>query len=93
MLSCATISIAVIVSPCFAQEDQSFSQKTQRQMQQADALGKAQEPFAGDSLLPEVCFDIYRRRMERMPAPILSDDQGDNGEGCLIYEATHEPFG
>jgi hypothetical protein len=93
MLSWATSGIAVIVLPCFAQEDQSFSQKTQRQIQQADALGKAQEPFASDSLLPEVCFDICQRRMERIPAPILSDDQGDNGERCLSYEATPEPFG
>jgi hypothetical protein len=47
MLLCATIGIAVIVSPCFAHEDRSASQEIQ-----ADPPGKAQEPFTCDSLVP-----------------------------------------
>jgi hypothetical protein len=62
MLSCVTIGIAVIVSPCFA-ADLGTSQGTQR-------LGTAPAeimPFRCDSLDPKVCFDIYRRRMEQRP--------------------------
>jgi hypothetical protein len=50
MLSCVTIGIAVIVSPCFAQGDRNAPQELQRV-----------QPFACDSLDPKVCFDIYRR--------------------------------
>jgi hypothetical protein len=50
---------------------------------------------------PKVCFDIYRRRMERIAAPIRSDDQGDNSviaagqrlERCLSYDPGPDPFG
>jgi hypothetical protein len=63
MLSCVTIGIAVIVSPCFA-ADLGTSQGTQR-------LGTAPAeimPFRCDSLDPKVCFDIYWR-LHNEPAP------------------------
>jgi hypothetical protein len=63
MLSCATIGIAVIVSPCFAQGDRDTSKELPRV-----------KPFACDSLDPKVCLDIYQRRMEQLPE--RKPDQG-----------------
>jgi len=109
MLTCATIGLALSVSPCFAQENQSASQEKGelrrlqeaakerlRRLQEAAKraeearealrkapgrqeaeveatraallevlrkLGRQPEPFKCDSALPEVCWDIYRRRM------------------------------
>jgi hypothetical protein len=60
-LSCATIGIAVIVSPCFAQGDRDASQEPQRLQEVQRLLGPC------DSLDPKVCFDIYQRRMEQLP--------------------------
>jgi hypothetical protein len=61
MLSCATIGIAVMVSPCFAQGDRDASQEAQRLQEVQRLLGPC------DSLDPKVCFDIYQRRMEQLP--------------------------
>jgi hypothetical protein len=63
MLSCLTIGIAVIVSPCFA-ADLGASQGMQ-------GLGTSPPeitPFKCDSLDPQVCFDIYWR-LHNEPAP------------------------
>jgi hypothetical protein len=84
MLLCATIGLGVSVSLCFAQGNQ------ERQL--VTAPPETAAPFPCDSIDPKVCFDIYQRRMERIPAPILSDDQGDNGERCLMPMARN-PFG
>jgi hypothetical protein len=77
MLLCATTALAVSASLCFAQGNR-----------EAQLVGNDVAVSGGaavcDSLDPKVCFDIYQRRMERIPAPILSDDQGDNGEWCLM---------
>jgi hypothetical protein len=59
--SCVTITIAVTVSPCFAQGDQETSQELQRALEMQGLLGPC------DSLDPKVCFDIYQRRMEQLP--------------------------
>jgi hypothetical protein len=64
MLSCVTIGIAVIVSPCLA-ADLGASQGMQ-------GLGIAPPeimPFRCDSLDPQVCFDIYWR-LHNEPAPL-----------------------
>jgi hypothetical protein len=56
MLSCATVGIAVLVSPCFAAD--------LRAAQGMQTLGTAPAeimPFRCDSLDPKVCFDIYGR--------------------------------
>jgi hypothetical protein len=87
-LSCATMGLAVSVSLCFAQGDRDTSKELQRV-----------QPFACDSLDPKVCFDIYQRRIERIPATI--HDQGDNNviaagqrlERCLSYDPRPDPFG
>jgi len=77
MLSFAIMGLAAIVSPSFAQENQSASQDGQRvpdAQRMREKLRRAQElqrrAFLCDSLLPEVCFDIYRRRMEQPPEHI-----------------------
>jgi hypothetical protein len=93
MLLCATTGLAVSVSFCLAQGN--------REAQLATAPPETATPFACDSLDPKVCFDVYQRRMERIPAPILSDDQGDNSaiaagqrlERCLSYDPRPDPFG
>ena len=92
VLSCATMGLAASVSLCFAQGN--------REVQLITSAPEITTPFKCDSLDPKICFDIYQRRMEQIPAPILSDDQGDNGviaagrrlERCLSYEATPEPL-
>jgi hypothetical protein len=92
--SCATIGLVVSVSPSFA-ADLGASQGMQ-------PLGTALReimPFRCDSLDPQVCLDIYQRRMERIPANI--HDQGDNGviaagqrlERCLSFDPRPDPFG
>ena len=111
MLTCATIGLALSVSPCIAQDNQNASQERGelRRLQEAakerlrrleEAVNRAREarealrkapgrqeaeaeveatraallevlrkfgrqpdPFKCDSALPEVCWDIYRRRM------------------------------
>ena len=87
MLLCATMGLAVSVSLCFAQGN--------REAQLVTAPPEIAPHFPPcDSLDPKVCFDIYERRMERMPPPILSDDQRDNSviaagqrlERCLSYD-------
>jgi hypothetical protein len=83
MLLWATMGLAVSVSVCFAQGN--------REAQLVTAPAETATPFPCDSLDPKVCFDIFLRRIERIPAPILSDNQGDNRERCLM--ATPEPFG
>jgi hypothetical protein len=93
MLLCAAMGLAVSVSLCFAQGN--------REAQLVTAAPEITTPFKCDSLDPKVCFDIYQRRMERIPAPIISDDQGDNGviaagrrlERCLSYDPRLDPFG
>jgi hypothetical protein len=63
LLSWAAIGLVVSVSPCFA-ADLGASQGMQ-------PLGTAPAeimPFRCDSLDPQVCFDIYQRRMEQLPA-------------------------
>jgi hypothetical protein len=81
MLLCATVCL--IVSPCLAHENQSTSQEMRRLQEMLRAFASSPallaqpREFLCDSLAPEVCLDIYRRRLERIPAPILSDDQGD----------------
>jgi hypothetical protein len=84
MLLCATVGLAVSVSLCLGAD------MGNREAQLVSA--PPETPFPCDSLDPKVCFDIYQRRMERIPAPILSDDQGDNGERCLMATARN-PFG
>jgi hypothetical protein len=92
MLLCATIGLAVSVSHCFAQGN--------REAQLVTAPPEI-TPFTCDSLDPKVCFDIYRRRVERIAAPIRSDDQGDNGvlaagqrlERCLSFDPRPGAFG
>jgi hypothetical protein len=54
--ACATMSLAVSVSLCFAQGDRNAPQEPQRV-----------QPFACDSLDPRVCLDVYQRRMEQQP--------------------------
>jgi len=61
MLSCATIGLAVSVSPCFAQTSQEM-----QPVQEMRGIAP-QRPLVCDSLDPKVCFDIYRRRMEQPP--------------------------
>jgi hypothetical protein len=70
MLLCLTMCLPLSLSPCFAQGNR-----------EAQLVTTPPEitPFACDSLDPRVCFDIYQRHMERIPAPTRSDDQGDNG--------------
>jgi hypothetical protein len=77
-LLCATIGLAVSVSPCFAQENQSASQEMQRLPFAAPpALEAQRRGFLCDSLVPEVCLDIYRRRMEQTPERILNEEPWD----------------
>jgi hypothetical protein len=61
MLSCVTIGVAVIVSPCFAQGDRNAPQELQRLQEAQRLLGPC------DSLDPKVCLDIYQHRMEQPP--------------------------
>jgi hypothetical protein len=98
MLSCFILGLAVSASPCFAQENQSASQETQRlqemqdlqkmlRRQEAEARERAREaqrPFACDSLVPQVCLDIYRRRMEQTPEH-LSVEEPRDGSGVRLY--------
>jgi hypothetical protein len=77
LLSCATIGIAVIVSPCFAQGDRDASQEPQRLQEVQRLLGPC------DSLDPKVCFDIYRR-LHNEPA------QAEGGE--VGYDYTLRPI-
>jgi hypothetical protein len=86
MLLCATMGLAVSVSLCFGAD------MDNREAQLVTAPPETAAPFPCESLDPKVCSDIYQRRMERIPAPILSDDQGDNGERCLMATARN-PFG
>jgi hypothetical protein len=74
MLLSATTGLAVSVSLCFAQGN--------REAQLLTAPPETAMPFPCDSLDPKVCFDIYQRRMERIPAPLLSDDQGTMASGA-----------
>jgi hypothetical protein len=93
MLLCASMCLPVSVSPCFAQGN--------REAQVVTPPPETATPFPCDSLDPKVCFDIYRRRMERIAAPIRSGDQGDNSviaarqrlERCLGYDPRPDPFG
>jgi hypothetical protein len=62
MLSCVTIGIAVIVSPCFA-ADLGASQG----MQRPGITPPEIMPFRCDSLDPKVCFDIYARILNSTP--------------------------
>jgi hypothetical protein len=68
MLSCATIGLAVSVSPCFADGNWDASRELQRVQEMQRLLGPC------DSLDPKVCFDIYRRRMEQRPEGILYNE-------------------
>jgi uncharacterized protein HemX len=81
MLLCV-MGLGLSVSPCFAQENQNGSQAIQRlqEMRRAaeaearlEALQKLRQevrkrppPLQCDSLVPEVCFEIYQRRMNLM---------------------------
>jgi hypothetical protein len=87
-LPCATIGIAVIVSPCFAQGDRDTATELQRV-----------QPFACDSLDPKVCFDIYQRRLEAGTPDNKASPGGKLGQvidafGNLHYDlGTPSPFG
>jgi hypothetical protein len=75
ILLCATMALAISLSLCFAQGN--------REAQLVTAPPEIAPQLPCDSLDPKVCFDIYLRRIERMPPPILSD-QHDNAERCLM---------
>jgi hypothetical protein len=76
VLSCAIMGLAVSVSLCFAQENRSAPQDVQRLQ---GALRRAEEArrleLKCDSLVPEICFDIYRRSRERTPERILDGEE------------------
>jgi hypothetical protein len=61
MLLCATIGLAVSVSLCFAQGN--------REAQILTAPPEITTPLKCDSLDPEVCFDIYRRILQKSAPP------------------------
>jgi hypothetical protein len=66
--SCAvTMGLAVSVSLCFAQGNRDASQELQRFREMTRLMTAPPEkakPLVCDSLAPEVCFEIYQRRME-----------------------------
>jgi hypothetical protein len=74
--SCATMGLAVSASLCFAQGNRDAWLELQR-AQAMQYLGTAPPeittPFLCDSRVPEVCLDIYRRRVERAPKRILNE--------------------
>jgi hypothetical protein len=94
MLLCATMGQGVSVSLCFVQgnREAAAADLGNDAAKHVTAPPEIMMPIECDSLDPKVCFDNYQRRMERIPAPTLSDDQGDNGEHCLMA-IVRNPFG
>jgi hypothetical protein len=83
MLLCATMGLAVSVSLCFAQGN--------REAQIATAPPEITTPFKCDSLDPEVCFDIYRRILQKSAPPTAS--RALNWSTKLEYLHYGPPFG
>jgi hypothetical protein len=81
MLLCATIGIAVIVSPCFARGDRD-----------ATELQRVQ-PFACDSLDRKICLDIYRRRIEQLPERTPDNKASPGGKLGQVTDAFGNPLG
>jgi hypothetical protein len=83
-LWCATMGLAINVSLCFAQGNQGASIEMQRvqEMQRAitapPAIMTPRREFLCDSRVPEVCLDIYQRRMGT-PEPILYGEPSAGG--------------
>jgi hypothetical protein len=80
MLLCATMGLAVSVSLCFAQgnrDDVSLELRFQEMTRLITVPPEKVKPLVCDSLAPEVCFDIYRRRMERAADAAQSSANAD----------------
>jgi hypothetical protein len=81
--SCATMGLAVSVSLCFAQGN--------REAQIVTAPPEITMPLKCDSLDPEVCFDIYRRILQKSAPPTAT--RALNWSTKLEYLHYGPPFG
>jgi hypothetical protein len=97
MFSCAPMGVALSVSLCFAQGNRDDAGQELQRLQDITRLVTAPpetaKPLVCDSLAPEVCFDIYQRRMERaqermvLPSAADSRCQLNNSFGDLPCRA------